>query len=100
MEAAAELSASLGPTGSREVDVQSPTASATADPFHIRKFYEPLRVADVCDGLDGIGYFDVGLVNQEIRPLWLGMRFWGVALTLRCVPANRPMWKLDTTDDV
>jgi regulator of RNase E activity RraA len=75
-------------------------ALADVDPFHIRKYFEPLRVADVCDGLDGIGYFNIGLVSQEIRPLWLGMRFWGVALTLRCVPANRPMWKLDTTADV
>jgi regulator of RNase E activity RraA len=70
------------------------------DPFHIRKYFEPLRVADVCDGMDGIGYFNIGNVSQEIRPLWLGMKFWGVAFTLRCVPANKPMWKLDSTADV
>jgi regulator of RNase E activity RraA len=57
-------------------------------------------VVDVCDALDGIGYFNVGLVSPEIRPLWPGMKFWGVAFTLRCVPANRPMWKLDTTEDI
>src|SRR3712207_1741685 len=28
------------------------------------------------------------------------MRFWGVAYTQRCVPANKPMWKLDTTEDI
>lgn len=70
------------------------------DPFHIRKYFEPLRVVDVCDALDGIGYFDLGLVSQDIRPLWLGMKFWGVALTLRCVPANKPMWKLESTQDI
>jgi len=70
------------------------------DPFHIRKYFEPLRVADVCDGMDGIGYFNIGNVSQEIRPLWLGIKFWGVAFTLRCVPANKPMWKLDNTTDV
>jgi 4-hydroxy-4-methyl-2-oxoglutarate aldolase len=75
-------------------------AATNIDSFHIRKLFEPLRVADVADGLDGIGYFDIGLVSQEIRPLWLGMRFWGVALTLRCVPSNKPMWKLDSTEDV
>ena len=74
--------------------------STDIDPFQIRKYFEPLRVADVCDGLDGIGYFNIGLVSQDIRPLWLGMKFWGVALTLRAVPANKPMWKLDTTEDV
>lgn len=70
------------------------------DPFKLRKQYEPLRVVDVVDALDGIGYFDIGLVDGDIRPLWSGMIFWGVAFTVRCVPANRPMWKLDTTEEI
>ena len=28
------------------------------------------------------------------------MKFWGVAYTMRCVPSNRPMWKLDTTEEI
>ena len=79
----------------------SPAKSAAkVDPFALRKFYEPLRIVDVCDALDGIGYFNVGLVDPEIRPLWSGVKFWGVAYTIRCVPANRPMWKLDTTEEI
>lgn len=70
------------------------------DPFDLRKLYKPLRVVDVCDAMDGIGYFDSGLMDAAIRPLWLGMKFWGVALTIRCVPANRPMWKLNSTPDI
>src|SRR5919201_857915 len=70
------------------------------DPFELRKHYEPLRVVDVCDALDGIGYFDLTLMDPEVRPLWLGMKFWGVALTLRCVPSNRPMWKLGSTEEI
>lgn len=70
------------------------------DPFSLRTLYRYLRVADVCDAMDGIGYFDIGLMSPEVRPLWLGMKFWGVALTMRCVPANRPMWKLETTEDI
>jgi len=70
------------------------------DPFEVRKLYAYLRVADVADALDGIGYFNIGLVDRDIRPLWNGIKFWGVALTIRCVPANRPMWKLDTTEEV
>lgn len=62
--------------------------------------YKHLRVVDVCDAMDGIGYFDIGLMSPEIRPLWLGMKFWGEALTIRAVPSNRPMWKLDTTEDI
>ncbi len=70
------------------------------DSFELCKWYQPLRVADVCDALDGIGYFDLTLMSQEVRPLWLGMKFWGAALTVRCVPANRPMWKLSTTEEI
>lgn len=70
------------------------------DPFELRKLYRYLRVVDVCDALDGIGYFDIGLMSPEVRPLWLGMKFWGPAITIRCVPSNRPMWKLETTEDI
>jgi 4-hydroxy-4-methyl-2-oxoglutarate aldolase len=75
-------------------------AEASTDMFRVREHYKYLRVVDVVDALDGIGYFNIGLVSPDIRPLWLGMRFWGVAFTLRCVPSNKPMWKLDTTQDV
>lgn len=79
----------------------SPTPPVNGqDPFALRKQYLPLRVVDVCDALDGIGYFNVGLMWPEIRPLWPGMKFWGVAFTLRCVPANRPMWRLNTTEEI
>ena len=70
------------------------------DAFEIRKLYKYLRVVDVCDALDGIGYFNLTLMSEEVRPLWLGMRFWGVALTVRAVPANRPMWKLETSEEI
>lgn len=72
----------------------------TPDSFALRSFFKPLRVVDVCDAMDGLAYFDRGLMATEIRPLWGGMKFWGVAFTIRCVPSNRPMWKLDTTEDI
>ncbi len=75
-------------------------SASEIDPFDVVKQYKYLRVVDVADAMDGIGYFDIGLMGPEIRPLWLGMKFWGPALTIRCVPANRPMWKLDTTEDI
>lgn len=70
------------------------------DPREFLKLYKYLRVVDVCDAMDGIGYFDVGLMDPEVRPLWPGLKFWGEAFTVRCVPANRPMWPLETTEDV
>jgi 4-hydroxy-4-methyl-2-oxoglutarate aldolase len=76
------------------------TSNLPDDPFALRPLYRYLRVADVADALDGIGYFDLTLMSPEIRPLWQGMRFWGPALTVRCVPANRPMWKLETTEEI
>lgn len=72
----------------------------SVDMFALRKWYKYLRVVDVVDALDGIGYFNMGLMDSDVRSLWGGMRFWGVAFTLRCVPANKPMWKLDTTEDI
>ena len=74
--------------------------TSSTDSFEVRKLYKYLRVADVCDAMDGVGHFDIGLMSPEIRPLWPGMKFWGVALTVRCVPANRPMWRLHTTEDI
>ncbi|MDP9383280.1 MAG: RraA family protein [Chloroflexota bacterium] len=70
------------------------------DPFELRQLYRYLRVVDVCDAMDGIGYFDIGLMSPEVRPLWSGMKFWGVALTIRCVPTNRPMWPLSSTEEI
>lgn len=79
-----------------------PNAADKPDPdaFSLRALYKHLRVVDVCDALDGIGYFNLTLMSRDVRPLWPGMRFWGVALTIRCVPARRPMWKLSTTEDI
>jgi 4-hydroxy-4-methyl-2-oxoglutarate aldolase len=78
----------------------SRSEGADAQAFALRKLYKHLRVVDVTDALDGIGYFNLTLMDRAIRPLWPGMRFWGAALTIRCVPARRPMWKLDTTEDI
>jgi regulator of RNase E activity RraA len=74
--------------------------TADLNPFEISRLYRYLRVVDVSDALDGLGYFDLCLMSPEVRPLWAGMKFWGPALTIRCVPARRPMWKLDTTEEI
>ena len=73
---------------------------AGVNPFELCKLYRFLRVVDVVDAMDGIGWLNIGLMWPEIRPLWPGMKFWGPALTIRCVPANRPMWRLDTTEEI
>lgn len=77
---------------------QDGSGSARCD--DLASMYKLLRVVDVCDALDGIGYFDIGLVSPEVRPLWLGMKFWGPAATIRLVPSNRPMWSLGSTEEI
>lgn len=59
----------------------------------ILELYEGLRVTDVCDGMDLIGLQDVGLMDNEIRPLWrdeedFTHRFVGFAVTVRYVPSD------------
>ncbi len=55
------------------------------------RFRHYLRVTDVTDGLDAVGRPDMMLVSREIRPLWMGMHFWGPAVTMRVLPTNTPM---------
>ncbi len=61
------------------------------DPFKVRDFYKYLRVADVSDALDALGLYDLYLMENEVRPLWKGIKFWGVATTQRMLPAHQYM---------
>jgi 4-hydroxy-4-methyl-2-oxoglutarate aldolase len=81
-------------------DTTSPIVFEKADPTVLSSLYKYLRVTDVVDALDGIGYFNIGFMDREVRPLWQGMKFWGEAVTMRAVPSNKPMWKLNTTEDI
>jgi regulator of RNase E activity RraA len=59
----------------------------------ILALYKDLRVTDVCDGMDLIGLQDVGLMHNDIRPLWrdeknFTHRFVGFAVTVRYVPTD------------
>ena len=65
-----------------------------ADNQRILKLYQDLRVSDVSDGMDVIGLADVGIVSNEIKPLWRGAvkfthRIVGIAVTARYVPTNK-----------
>ncbi len=60
----------------------------------ILRLYEPLRVADVSDGMDIVGLQDVGLMEPAMKALWkntedFSHRFVGIAVTARYVPTNR-----------
>jgi regulator of RNase E activity RraA len=62
--------------------------------------FDGLRVADVSDGMDGVGLANVGLVSAEIKPLWRDTenfthRIIGIAVTARYVPTNKRETKID-----
>ncbi len=89
-------------TAAESPSAASPTAVASAsgrDSYALAaRFNRFLRVTDVTDGLDAVGRADLTLLDPAIRPLWMGMRFWGPALTLRVVPTNRRMPVVDRKD--
>ncbi|MDQ1296230.1 MAG: 4-hydroxyphenylacetate isomerase [Bacteroidota bacterium] len=69
------------------------------DPYALAaRFNKFLRVTDVTDGLDAVGRADLTLLDASIRPLWMGMRFWGPAVTMRVIPTNRRMPVIDRKD--
>ncbi len=73
--------------------------SAAKDPYALAaRFNKFLRVTDVTDGLDAVGRADLTLLDAAIRPLWMGMKFWGPAVTMRVVPTNRRMPVVERKD--
>ena len=89
------LTAAEGPAGASTTPAIGPGKVPDGIAARFNKF---LRVTDVTDGLDAVGRADLTLLDPAIRPLWLGMRFWGPAMTLRVVPTNRRMPVVDRKD--
>lgn len=80
-------------------DQAKPATVQGKDPYALAaRFSKYLRVTDVTDGLDAVGRADLTLMDPAIRPLWMGMRFWGPAVTMRVLPTNRRMPVLDRKD--
>ncbi len=88
--AAPPLASAAEPAAAVLPSAQTTTPRKDASAFAAR-FNKFLRVTDVTDGLDAVGRADLTLLDPAIRPLWMGMRFWGPAKTLRVVPTNRRM---------
>jgi regulator of RNase E activity RraA len=81
------LSAGLAP-------LHAESAPEVADEV-LLQLYKGARVTDVVDGLVTVGYMDVGVMQQNIAPLWrdektMEHRFAGIAVTVRYGPTNRP----------
>ena len=89
-----------GSDGSSQMSDQvKPELIKGKDPYVLAaRFNKFLRVTDVTDGLDAVGRADLTLMDPLIRPLWMGMRFWGPAVTMRVIPTNRRMLAIDRKD--
>ena len=84
---------------SQTSDQVKPVFKQGNDPYALAaRFNKYLRVTDVTDGLDAVGCADLTLMDPAIRPLWMGMRFWGPAVTMRVIPTNRRMPVIDRKD--
>lgn len=84
---------------SQTSDQVKPELIQGKDPYALAaRFNKFLRVTDVTDGLDAVGRADLTLMDPLIRPLWMGMRFWGPAVTMRVIPTNRRMQVIDRKD--
>lgn len=80
-------------------DQVKPALTLGNDPYALSaRFNKYLRVTDVTDGLDAVGRADLTLMDPAIRPLWMGIRFWGPAVTMRVIPTNRRMPVIDRKD--
>ena len=53
------------------------------------ELYAPLRVADVRDGMDWMGYHHYGSMDYKIRPLYR-TKAYGIARTARYLPYEGP----------
>jgi 4-hydroxy-4-methyl-2-oxoglutarate aldolase len=84
---------------SQTPDKAKPELIQGKDPYALAaRFNKYLRVTDVTDGLDAVGRADLTLMDPSIRPLWMGMRFWGPAVTMRVIPTNRRMPVIERKD--
>ncbi|MHB8865573.1 MAG: RraA family protein [Pirellulaceae bacterium] len=96
---AALVAGTTGPSPAAPENRAPAALSSEKDPYAVAaRFRKFLRVTDVVDGLDAVGRADLTLLDPNIRPLWMGMKFWGPAVTLRVVPTNRRMPTIDRKD--
>lgn len=96
LSAAALAAGAAQPLVGAEASSTAPPARSSSasskDPYALAaRFNRFLRVTDVTDGLDAVGRPDLTLLDPAIRPLWMGMRFFGPAITMRVAPTNRRM---------
>ncbi len=74
--------------------------SNAPDTLAIARLYQYLRICDVSDALDAVGRPGIMLMDPAIRPIFQGIKFWGPAVTMRAIPANKYMRVLSREEAV
>ena len=74
--------------------------ASKVDTYALATKFKHFRTTDVTDALDAVGRQEITLMDERIKPLWQGMRFWGPAVTIRALPANVRMPALSPEDAV
>src|SRR5919199_2077634 len=64
------------------------TTTVRRDSAPLSDKFRYFRTTDVTDALDALGRQDLTLMDERVRPLWEGIRFWGPAMTVRALPSN------------
>ena len=64
------------------------TTTAPRETAQLTDKFRYFRTTDVTDALDALGRQDLTLMDERVRPLWEGIRFWGHAVTVRALPTN------------
>ena len=99
LAASAALAAGAAVGAAAQDAPPAPEKATVKDAYTLAaRFGKYLRVTDVTDGLDALGRADKCLLDAAIRPLWMGVRFWGPAVTMRVIPSHRPMPVLTRKD--
>jgi regulator of RNase E activity RraA len=62
---------------------------ATQISHELVELYAKLRTTDISDALDSMGIMDRQTMNADMRPLWEGCWFAGVARTVQLYPSTR-----------
>jgi 4-hydroxy-4-methyl-2-oxoglutarate aldolase len=62
---------------------------ATEISHELVELYARLRTTDVSDALDSLGIMDRQTMNADMRPLWEGCKFAGLARTVQLYPSTR-----------
>jgi regulator of RNase E activity RraA len=65
---------------------------ATEISHELVELYAKVRTTDVSDALDSMGIMDRQTMDEDMRPLWEGCTFAGVARTVQLYPSTRVLY--------